>query len=138
MDCPVYRGENAAWAQCAAFTETIADPQAWVEHVTTSEPFLTLRRQAGMPEEYVTVTYGAPQQTGCSLARLKEQHIDLQRGHRPTQGLLLHEVAHLCSPLDAHHDWRYAANYITLCRHWLGQRAGEILAIELRRARALP
>lgn len=94
-DCPVYRAERDCWPLCAAFTEVIADPQAWVTHVTSSEPFLQLRRNARLPDTYVTVTHGARQQTSCSYAHPELQHIDIAHGAAPTQGLLLHEVTHL-------------------------------------------
>jgi hypothetical protein len=138
IDCPVYRAERDCWPLCAAFTEVIADPQAWVTHVTTTEPFLQLRRMAQLPADHVTVTHGARQQTHCSLARVEQQHIDLRHGCAATQGLLLHEVTHLCCPVDEHHGHAYAAAYVRLCRHWLGERAATLLLQALRNRRAFP
>lgn len=132
-DCPVYRAERRAWRLHPAFTALIRDPQAFVAWVTEREPFVSLRRAAGLSESVVTVCEGERQQTGCALAHVREQHIDLPHGAGvPAQGLLLHEVAHLCSPVDAHHDHRYVANYLHLVRHWLGTEAAEVLLRCLR------
>ena len=138
VTCPCYRAENRAWAASAVFREVVADPQAFVTYVTEREPFVSLRRKAKLPEVFVTVSAGGHDKRSPSCAHLEEQHIDISRGAQPTQGLLLHEIAHLCSPNDAHHDHRYCANYLTLVRTWLGSLAAEILLLELRRERAFP
>jgi len=138
VDCPVYRAEHTAWVRVACFREAVPDAQAFVEWVTTRDPFPILRLKAGLPDSYVTLTHGLHQQTTYSLARIKEQHIDLQHGCVPTQGLLLHEIAHLCTAEGAAHDHRYVANYLQLVRQWLGQFAVEELLRALRAERAFP
>lgn len=138
IDCPVYRAEHISWGRCPAFRSVVPAPAAFVEYVTTREPFLSLRRAAKLPEQPVTVTSGAPQRTCVSVAHLKEQHIDLARGVAPTQGLLLHEIAHLCSPMNAHHDHRYVANYLRLVHEWLGQHCAEDLLAAMRDTKAFP
>jgi len=128
-DCPLYRAENIAWPQCHVFGELVPNPQLWVDHVTHDYTFSSLRARCKLPNIYITVTRGAPQMTSCALARVAEGHIDLPPGP-VSQGLLLHEVAHLCAPAGAHHDRRYCATYLTLVRQWFG----ELAAVALRRA----
>jgi len=134
-DCPLYRAEHIAWAQATVFAEIVEQPQLWVDYVTQHEVFRGLRAVAKLPDEHVSVSRGAPQQTGCALARVQEQHIDLPPGP-VSQGLLMHEVAHLCSPKGAAHDHRYCANYLVLVRHFFGELAATDLLAAMRQTGA--
>ena len=126
--CPCYKAEHKAYARCPVLGQLVEDPQAFVDFVTMHELFQQLRAAANQPEEPVTVTLGC---RGRGYAVTKHQHIELTPG-QVTQGVLLHELAHLCSPEGSYHDHRFCANYIKLVRHWLGALAAEELLRALR------
>lgn len=141
IDCPLYRAEHIAWAKNPAFMGVVENAQAFVDFVCndewdvhtvgsgTSSLFRGLRRVSGLPQAYITVTRGARQQTSCSLARVFEGHIDLGPGP-VCNGLLLHEIAHLCTPTNEAHSRLYCSRYLQLVRHFLG----ELAAVDLKHA----
>jgi hypothetical protein len=143
MSCPVYRAEDRAWARSPVFNVAIDDPQAFVDWVAVREPFTTLREKAGLSagllgDVQVTITAGPPRQRTLATAYTQLVHIDLHPRGTATQGLLLHELAHLCSPIGAHHDHRFAAAYLALVAHWLGAFAAEELLRQFRAEKAFP
>lgn len=141
-DCPVYRAERAAARKHPAFDAVVPAPQAFVDFVCHgADPlFRQLRKRAGTLDNTVAGTFAmahvtvatAPLSSNLGLANIREQHIDLAPG-LPTQHTLIHEIAHLCSPVDAAHDVRFAANLLALVKRWLGERPAVVLLEELRK-----
>lgn len=128
--CEVYRAEHKLCSP--AWLEAIADPQTWVTHVTEHRLFKSLRRDADLPNEIVTVVPAAPPQRRRACAHPTLQIIEIPPGFAPTQHTLLHEVAHLCTPAGAYHDERFAASLVSLTRFWLGEVAARELLLALR------
>ncbi len=136
VTCPLYDAEAIAWPRHAVFSQLVSQPQKWLDHITqTCDIFWGERAKANLPEDYVTITWD-PKKPGGAYAEPELQSVVLARNMVPSQGLLIHELTHLCVPADAYHDRRYCAVYLRLTRAWLGELAATELLNAMRKTGA--